>query len=164
MKKIKLILLFLSVVVIAACSSDDDNTESGQIEGVWKADLFYMEGEVDEGEFTVEGIDFSGMKVDFKPDGTYVSDGDSFTVKYTMNMMGQEFSDTATNENPFNEGTWEKNGNTLTVKDIDEDEDFDFKIEKLTSNRLEISSRDIDVEEMDELVEGNFKVTIGFKR
>jgi len=145
-----------------ACSSDDDGGSEADLVGKWKADLFHIEGDFDGGHFQADGIDFGNVIVNFKEDGTYSSEGGDFTVEFTINFMGMEISEQMTNDNPLNQGTWEKIGNTLRITNENDPEVYDYKIDKLTSKRLELSLDDYEVDA--DGVEGEFKAKLGFKK
>lgn len=161
MKKFRFLLLFLSVLTVAACSNDDNPAVAG-IVGKWNANSYHLDGEFGGGSLVADGVEMSSISVTFKEDGTFVSDGDQFTVKTTISFDGQSNMGEFTNDNPFNSGTWEKDGDILRVKNDGEPEVYDYHIDALTSNKLEISLDDYKIQE--DGIEGTFNAKMGFKR
>jgi hypothetical protein len=165
MKKFRFLVLFLSILTLSACSKDDspkDNPSSKGITGKWKADTWHIQGNFEGGSFLADGIDMGSISITFKDDGTFVSDGDQFTIESTVTMNGQQFSNRYTNENPFNSGTWEKVGDILKVKNDGEPDVYNYQIDRSTSNKLELSLDDYKLNEED--ITGTFEAKMGFKR
>lgn len=176
MKNFRFSVMLLSVLALAACADGNKKTSSGEvtsetaettnksegITGKWKVDQWHIEGAFEEGDFMAEGINMGSITITFKDDGTFVSDGDQFTAKSTVNVEGMKFSNEFTNKNPFNTGTWEKVGAVLKVKNDGEPEVYEYHIDNLTSKRMEMSLDDYKLEEGD--MDGDFKAKMGFVR
>ncbi|HLR49636.1 MAG TPA: lipocalin family protein [Candidatus Sphingobacterium stercoripullorum] len=161
MKKLKYLFLLLSVLTIISCSSDDNST-TGDIEGEWKADSWHVSGTMEGGSFTMNGIDMSEITVTFNQDGTYISDGEYFTVLVEFSMDGMEFSNEITNDNPFSSGTWQKDGDNLIIKNTGDTEVYNYHIDRLTSNRLDVSLDNYRI--VEDGIETTVKAEMGFRR
>lgn len=183
MRKFRFSLVFLSVLVITACAESNKKSSTGEvtnettetanksekitkksdgIAGKWKADLWHVEGTFDGGDFVADAVDMSSITVTFAKDGTFFSDGNEFTTKHTVHAEGMEFSNESVNKNPFNTGTWEKVGGILKMKNDGEPEVYEYQIDILTANRMEMSLDDYKLDDAD--MTGTFKAKMGFKR
>src|SRR5690625_5033415 len=117
-----------------------------------------MEG----GNFTMNGVDMSDITVTFNQDGTYISDGEYFTVLVEFSIDGMEFSNQITNDHPFSSGTWQKDGDNLIIKNTGDTEVYNYHIDRMTSNRLDVSlDKYIIVENGSE---NTVKAEMGFRR
>ncbi len=121
----KLSILFVSVLTLGlsltSCSSDDDN--GGSIEGKWEVT---HQGVIFNGQEALEAYDNEGgCEI---PSMTYSSDGKFVdTTSEYWDSKCSTYSE---------EGTWKKEGNTITLKYSDEE--VKYEIAQLTSNTLKI--------------------------
>ena len=110
----KITILFLSVLTlglsVASCSSDDDNGGgSASIEGKW--------------ELSQEGVIVGGKEVlEDAENGACSNDTYEFTNDGKVKLTQYE-SNEGTCEAYTDNGTWKKNGNTLTIKYTGDDEE-----------------------------------------
>lgn len=162
MKKLKFLLLLFAALFFISCSDDESSAAPGEITGRWRADFWHAEGLFEEGYFSADGVNMQGISVTFNEDGTFVSEGDEFTVHYTASIQGEESSDDFDEDIPFSTGNWEKVGNVLNIRNEGESETYEYDIIKLTTNRLQISLDDYQVNQ--DGINGAFELTMGFKR
>lgn len=123
----KLSILFLSVMTlglsVASCSSDDDDNNGGSIEGKWQLSEVgvFFNGEEALEPATNDGCDNDIME--FKTDGKFIDSYSEFTndkcTAYTQ------------------EGTWTKDGSTLTKKYASDDEEK-LEVAELTGSKLKL--------------------------
>lgn len=104
----------------------------------------------------------SDITVTFNQDGTYISDGEYFTVLVEFSIDGMEFSNQITNDNPFSSGTWQKDGDNLIIKNTGDTEVYNYHIDRLTSNRLDVSLDNYRI--VEDGIETTVKAEMGFRR
>ncbi|MDR6761226.1 hypothetical protein J2Y38_001424 [Flavobacterium sp. 2755] len=121
----KLSILFVSVLTLGltavSCSSDDD--DNGSIEGKWE---ITHQGVVFNGQEALEAYDNEGgCEI---PSMTYSNDGKFVdTTSEYWDSKCSTYSE---------EGTWKKDGNTITL--TYSDEEVKYEIAELTSNTLKV--------------------------
>lgn len=132
------------VVSLTGCNNDDDGDEQGTIIGKWKGTLVEAKISIYE-----ESDDTFDAEVEFKDDGTLAFSDD-----------GQEST-----------GTWEKNGNQLTINadlNIDYlDNTETLTVKKLTDTKLELYLEKNDTfEDPDSGIQitGTLKLTLYFDK
>ena len=118
MKKLVVVSLAVLVSLFASCSSDDDSSGGGSIVGTWQVVSFTVNGEDDTvGEcenmntltFTSETV--TDVSFDQDSDGNCIAD-DPSTIAYSVS--GNELV------SEFGSSTFEVNGDTLIITNIDE--------------------------------------------
>ncbi|MEZ4950182.1 MAG: lipocalin family protein [Saprospiraceae bacterium] len=140
-----LALAFL-VIGLASCSKDDVTPSGGDgLVGNWKLVEYTYTGS---GTTTVGGFttstDFSGVGknmsafVEFTENpNEYVSMG-MIDIELTVNSGGQTYTITQTTSGDFDDGTWEKNDNTLSLVNKNGGM-IDGTITELTGNTLKLT-------------------------
>lgn len=146
-KLIATLILFTGVLLSTLTGCGDDDDTQGSIVGKW-------EGQHAEAEFSSSGvvlfeqsIDPFEVTVEFKEDGTAVVDDDG----------------------TITEGTWEKNGNTLSTTVNLGTGDFgnieELKIKKLTATDLVLTiKKDTAIEDSGFEISGTIRGTASFSR
>lgn len=149
MKTFKFLILSLFIFGAVSCSSDDDDSISGtdgSMTGKWYPTVFKIEGNMNvEGvgqmEYTAEGMgDFNGIYIDFKDDGTYFAENNTFPVKVMVKLNGDVINNDEfdTTWDLDQEGEWERNGEIVTISD---DEGVtDYELLQLTSSKLKMQT------------------------
>lgn len=175
MKTFKFLILSLFIVGALSCSSDDDDSVGGTdgvIFGKWYPTTFKVEGSMSvEGmgqmEYIAEGVgDFEGISVDFKEDGTYFAENNTFPVKVTVKLNGEvissdEFQSTWDLDQ---EGEWERDGDVIIL--IDDDGVVNYDILELTSSKFTMQTDEGSIDDMGEDApdDMDMTITLGFKR
>ena len=124
----KITILFLSVLTlglsVASCSSDDDNDgASASIEGKWElSQVGYIVG----GKETLEDVKNGSCSNDTYE---FTSDG---KVKETTYYSNEGKCEAETDN-----GTWTKNGNTLTIKFTGDTQGDSYEIE-VSGNKIKL--------------------------
>ncbi|MDX9704187.1 MAG: lipocalin family protein [Weeksellaceae bacterium] len=171
-----LFVFILSAGFFVSCSSDDDSSPTnGEIYGKWYADELKIEGEFTEYQEGVPiHIEFSAVSVEisdenyvvFNEDGTYTSSSGEILMEISYKMNGiPMFNDTIPmSEDFFDEGTWEKNANELSINN-DSPEAATFTIEELSSTKLKLFTNSLQIDLGEELPEdADIKVSMSFVR
>jgi len=126
MKFSKLLFIALAVTLFSACNDDEDAPSISEelLVGDWElTDLDYSGTSV----LTVPGLDegvtttFEGTGLNLNLDLTFTTDPNEFItqgdygVRLVTVIEGQEIVNELENADFINDGTWTRNGNTLTV-------------------------------------------------
>ncbi|RYJ37210.1 lipocalin family protein [Flavobacterium anhuiense] len=121
----KLSILFVSILTLGltavSCSSDDDK-DGGSIEGKWEVT---HQGAILNGQEVIQPYDSEGCEI---PSMTFTNDGKfiDITSEYWDSKCSTYTED----------GTWKKDGNTLTLKYSDEE--VKWEISELSSSTLKV--------------------------
>lgn len=172
MKKILFLLLTVGLFTFTSCSKDDDGpSTSGTINGLWKLESFSMSGNIDYEGFTgtteIRTLSVSeDNTVIFHDNNTYTSNSGTIEIETKMTFPGlPPITDTQTIDNDlFEDGTWERQGNKLTLTSSQTNEVSVWNIDELTNSRLVLSGDEETIP--DEGNEGftDLEVKIIFKR
>lgn len=146
MKTLKLLILSLFIVGAVSCSSDDDSVTDASMTGKWHPTLFKLEGSMDvedlgRMEYVAESTgDFGGVYIDFKDDGTYFAENNTFPIKVTVKLNGSVISNEEYDStwDLDQEGTWERDGETVTISNVDGMTDYELL--ELTSSKLKMKT------------------------
>ncbi|MEL1253354.1 lipocalin family protein [Flavobacterium sp. DGU38] len=123
----KITILFLSVLTlglsVSSCSNDDDNGGSASIEGKW--------------ELSEEGAIVGGKEVLVDAEnGSCSNDTYEFTNDGKFKLTEYYSNDGKCEPEAYN-GTWTKNGNTLTIKFTGETQGETYQTE-LSGNKIKL--------------------------
>lgn len=152
MKKIKLILLCLSILTLASCSKDDNgNTEFIDITGTWQM----TEGSIEETTINLNipdvpfpvPVKFSGRFIDISDENRlFLNEDHSFSsisggmaVEISVTFLGEGMTERFDADNFFSEGTWERNNNELIIRNSN-GTTIPYHIDQLTQSNLELST------------------------
>ncbi|GAA4974204.1 lipocalin family protein [Algibacter aquimarinus] len=156
MKKLSILFFVLSTILVS-CSSDDDGANiSASIVGKWIATDIEFEGDISavvEGErinftFTGEPTDLDHSLTFTESPNEVVSEG-GFDLEVTTNLGGFTDTETVEGESIVETGSWEQNGNLLTV--ANSGEGGDIEIFELTATRLIIGTEASETETIDDI-------------
>ncbi|GGG20817.1 hypothetical protein GCM10011344_21950 [Dokdonia pacifica] len=144
----KLCIALLVITSFVGCSSDDDsnNDTSASLVGTWTVTSLEYEGATSFellGEPINTSFDGVGQNLDLEIEFTespneYRSSG-SYDVVVNFDVNGMTETETSSVDNFEGEGTWERNGNILSVDGSIVDVDIDFPLtEDMTMNDVTI--------------------------
>ncbi len=146
MQQLTKILTLALLVFFTACKKDDDTSDGGgdDLVRTWKVtDVSCTDGKTT----TTDGTDvitatftFTGKNITstvlFKDDKSFSSTG-SYTQVLKTTLQGQTFTSEIMLNDFASTGTWSKQGNTLTLKDS-QNNTQDAEIVELTSTKLRL--------------------------
>ncbi len=155
LKTIAIVLALPLALATSGCGDSNDDTgaeatadqaavTSSDLLGTWKMVSFSYESEFSTGEvsgkISAEGVDLDNVLLIFKPDGTTQGSG-SFNVNMSTTIGGHTTTKKLKGNSPVNNGTWKRNGNTLTIGSPGHPTSGSqhLTITKLDSNGLEIN-------------------------
>lgn len=127
MKLVKPLLLLTLFVIGFACSNDDDTSSSDSgIVGTWEVtEIDYsgtsatiVSGIETTATFTGTGINMDLVIIFSENPNNYTTAGD-YDIQLMTTTGGQTFTSFVANENFISNGTWELNGDLLTVNQPD---------------------------------------------
>ena len=147
MNKLKFIFVFVAALGMIACSEDEgSSTDSGGISGTWAPTaLTYngtssitVQGQTVTMDFDATGTDFTDTMVTFNNDGTFDSSGNGIVVEMSMEFMGQTTTQEFSGQSFIENGTWEVNGNIMTVTN-EGSEPMEFNIVEMNDTTLHLT-------------------------
>lgn len=170
MKKILLFVLTIGLFTFTSCSEDNEVETLEVINGRWDLDDIQIKGSTDFSgiTMTMEGSinSLSGDNfIVFNNDNTYNSVSGNVVMDFTITMPGMApiTQSQAVEGDFFENGTWDKQGNKLSITPDSTQETYVWDIEEFSSTRLVLSSDEatlMDVEGMESFSEMNVKMIL----
>ena len=145
-------VLLAMVFSFTACSEDDSGNDpsSGDLVGIWQMESLDYSGT---NTTTVAGqsttLDYVGeafdidLSITFGENPNEYKTSGGYTIKLTYELGGQTVENNVPIEGFLDNGTWEQNGNTLTVVNGN-GEPGEATIESIDGNSLVLSSREME--------------------
>ncbi len=141
------LICLLSISIVSCSSDDDNNTATNQLLGDWRMDAYTYEGvSTTTNQYGTVTSDYTGEAINidflmtFAEDPNTVTGAGSYDIRLTTTTLGQ----TIVQEVPATQGffsatgEWSRSGNTITMSNQGQDQEY--LIEELSDSKLTLSS------------------------
>lgn len=170
MKKVLLFVLTIGLFTFTSCSEDNGVEALEVINGRWDLEDIQIMGSTDFNgiSMTMEGS-ISSLSGDnfivFNNDNTYNSVSGNVVMDFTITMPGMSpiTQSQAVEGDFFENGTWDKQGNKISITPDSTQETYVLDIEEFSSSKLVLSSDEatlMDIEGMESFSEMNVKMIL----